>query len=124
MSITAPTPRLLVACLCAEWCDTCGEYQRVFSQLQDEFSGCRFIWIDIEDQADLVDPIEVENFPTLLIAAETQAYFFGTVTPHLDTARRLIQTHLAASSAHAASAVPADIANVVNQLLARLTASP
>lgn len=89
----------------------------MFAHLKDEFANCRFVWIDIEDQADLVDPIEVENFPTLLIAAGTQALFFGTVTPQPDTARRLIQTQLAPS---ARAAVPAHMVNDVNQLLVRL----
>jgi thiol-disulfide isomerase/thioredoxin len=87
------TQPLLVACLCADWCGTCRDYQSVFAQLQQEFPQIKFIWIDIEDQADLVDPIEVDDFPTLLIASQGQALFFGTVMPHVETLRRLIQTH-------------------------------
>ena len=83
---------LLVACLCAAWCGTCNDYQPLFTQLQTEFANARFVWVDIEDEADLVDPIEVENFPTLLIAAAEHTRFFGTVTPHLETLRRLIQS--------------------------------
>ena len=113
----SPHPALLVVCLCAQWCGTCGQYRRVFAQLQAEFADCRFVWIDVEDEADVVDPIEVENFPTLLIAAGTQARFFGTVTPHLETARRLIQAQLAPS---ASAGVPADVATDVTQLLGRL----
>jgi thiol-disulfide isomerase/thioredoxin len=95
-TVTAPpseTQPLLVACLCADWCGTCRDYQSVFAQLQQEFPQINFIWIDIEDRADLVDPVEVDDFPTLLIASQGQALFFGTVTPHLETLRRLIQTH-------------------------------
>lgn len=83
---------LLVACLCAQWCGTCTEYQPLFAQLQADFPGARFVWVDIEDEADLVDPIEVENFPTILIAQGEQPRFFGTVMPHLETLRRLIQS--------------------------------
>ena len=83
---------LLVACLCAAWCGTCNDYQPLFAQLQTEFANARFVWVDIEDEADLVDPIEVENFPTLLIAAGQDTRFFGTVTPHLETLRRLVQS--------------------------------
>jgi thiol-disulfide isomerase/thioredoxin len=95
---STPSPNetgLLVACLCAQWCRTCGEYQPLFAQLQAEFAQARFQWIDIEDEADLVDPIEVENFPTILISVQGQARFFGTVTPHIDTLRRLVQAQLA-----------------------------
>ena len=90
---TSPPATLIVACLCADWCGTCREYQPLFEQLQQEFPQARLLWVDIEDEADLVDPIEVDNFPTLLIAADGEPRFFGTVTPHIDTLRRLIQTH-------------------------------
>jgi thiol-disulfide isomerase/thioredoxin len=93
---SAPTPDdLLVACLCAQWCGTCRDYQPLFAQLQTEFAHAQFVWIDIEDQADLVDPLEVDNFPTLLIASGGQARFFGTLTPHIETLRRLLQTQSA-----------------------------
>jgi thiol-disulfide isomerase/thioredoxin len=84
---------LLVACLCAQWCGTCKEYEALFHSLQAEFLGATFRWIDVEDESELVDPIEVENFPTLLIATGGQARFFGTITPHIETLKRLIQSH-------------------------------
>lgn len=87
-------PPLLVACLCAQWCGTCTDYVPLFDSLQAEFAGAVFRWIDIEDESELVDPIEVENFPTILIATDGQVRFFGTVTPHLETLRRLIQSQL------------------------------
>ena len=78
----APSPPLLVACLCAEWCSACREYRATFDQVAAEFNGAvRFIWIDIEDEAELVDPIEVETFPTLLIADAGAPRFFGPLTP-------------------------------------------
>ena len=89
---TPPLTQLLVACLCADWCGTCREYQPLFAQLQIQFPGTRFLWVDVEDDSDLVDPVEVENFPTLLIARENQTLFFGTVTPHLQTLERLVRS--------------------------------
>ena len=47
--------------------------------------------MDVEDEADLIDPIEVENFPTILIAKGQNPLFFGTVLPHIETLERLIQ---------------------------------
>ena len=87
-------PQMLVACLCADWCGTCREYQPRFDQLQAQFPGVQFLWIDVEDESDLVDPIEVENFPTLLMATREQVRFFGTVLPHAETLQRLIETQL------------------------------
>ena len=86
------TESLLVACLCAQWCGTCKDYAPLFEGLQAEFAQARFRWVDIEDESDLVDPIEVENFPTLLISTGGQARFFGPVLPHLETLKRMIQS--------------------------------
>jgi len=99
---------ILVACLCAQWCGTCKEYAPLFDQLQKNYPLAQFVWIDIEDEADLVDPIEVENFPTILIATHKVARFFGTVTPHIETLRRLIDSHATDSGgSHASKEVQA-----------------
>jgi thiol-disulfide isomerase/thioredoxin len=88
------TTELLVACLCADWCGTCRDYQATFEQIQTHFPDARFLWIDVEDESELIDPIEVENFPTLLITRRDEAMFFGTITPHVETLQRLIRTQL------------------------------
>ena len=82
---------LLVACLCADWCGACREYKPVFDSLARKFPNAWFLWVDVEDEADLIDPIEVEDFPTILIAVGDNPLFFGTVLPHLETIERLIQ---------------------------------
>lgn len=98
MSPTRPESPALVACLCAQWCLTCGAYRAVFDSAAVEFAGVRFVWVDVEDLADVVDPVEVENFPTLLIGVGHEVRFFGTVTPHADTLKRLVQSQLAADA--------------------------
>ena len=85
------TPHLLVACLCADWCGACREYKPLFDSLARKFPNVRFLWVDVEDEADLIDPIEVENFPTILIAKGDAPLFFGTVLPHIETLERLIR---------------------------------
>jgi thiol-disulfide isomerase/thioredoxin len=85
------TPKLLVACLCADWCGACREYKPLFDSLARKFPNARFLWVDVEDEADLIDPIEVEDFPTILISAAEKPLFFGTVLPHVETLERLIQ---------------------------------
>ena len=74
----------------------------------------RFVWIDVEDQADLVDPVEIANFPTLLIARNAQPLFFGTITPHLETLRRLIKNHL--DGAEGAALQPPDVVQLTLRL--------
>ena len=48
-------------------------------------------WVDIEDEADLVGDLDVETFPTLVIADDTQVRFAGPVTPQRDTLQRLLR---------------------------------
>lgn len=83
---------LLVACLCAQWCGTCREYHSIFEEAAQEYSDMRLLWIDVEDESDVVDPVEVENFPTLLVADTGGVRFFGTVLPHKDTLWRLLRS--------------------------------
>ena len=92
------TPEVLVACLCAQWCGTCRDYRAVFEALQGQFKGrARFRWVDIEDEADLLGPVEVEDFPTLLIAQGRDIRFFGPLLPHAKTLQTTVQRALEAS---------------------------
>ena len=86
------TPEFLVACLCAAWCGTCRDYQAGFHALAARFPTARFLWIDIEDDADLVDDYDVENFPTLLIQRDDTVLFFGTMLPHLELLQRTLES--------------------------------
>ena len=88
--------RPLVACLCAEWCGSCREYRATFAALATQFAGdADFAWVDVEDDADALGDPDVENFPTLLIADAGGPRFLGAVTPHPQTAERLIRGALA-----------------------------
>jgi thiol-disulfide isomerase/thioredoxin len=85
--------RLLVACLCAEWCTACRAYRAVFEQAAAEHPDVSFVWVDIEDSAALMDQVEVENFPTILIGEREQPRFFGAITPQPEVLLRLIAAH-------------------------------
>ena len=86
-----------VACLCAAWCRTCESYQQVFEAACAELpqAGLHVRWIDIEDEADLIGDLDIETFPTLLIADEAQVRFAGPLTPQPETLRRVLRAHLA-----------------------------
>lgn len=87
---------LRVVCLCAQWCDVCRDYAALFEQASKEFGArTEFSRLDIEDEADLLDGVDIENFPTLLIARCDQVLFFGTIMPHPQTLARLVQGALA-----------------------------
>ena len=62
-----------------------------------------FVWIDIEDQADLVGDLDIDNFPTLLMQRGPTVSFFGTMLPDTRVAERLLQTHLAQTPAELAT---------------------
>lgn len=82
--------RWVVACLCAAWCGTCGGYRAAFEGLAARHPDKVFVWIDIEDQADVVGELDVENFPTLLVQRDDTVAFFGTMLPDPAVADRLI----------------------------------
>jgi thiol-disulfide isomerase/thioredoxin len=71
----------VVACLCADWCGVCREFRPVFERAAQAHPDMRFQWIDIEDEADLIGDIDVQTFPTLLIADGAEPRFFGPVLP-------------------------------------------
>lgn len=79
-----------IACLCAAWCDVCCEYRPGFEAMAARHPAVRFIWIDIEDQADVVGDLDVENFPTLLMQRADTVAFFGPVLPDPRIAERLM----------------------------------
>ena len=92
----AEAGRLLVACLCAEWCGSCRDYRATFDALSVQFcADADFAWIDIEDESDALGDPDIENFPTLLLADAGGLRFLGAVTPHAATAERLVKNALA-----------------------------
>lgn len=88
-------PDWVVACLCAAWCGTCGSYRAAFDTLAARHPDMHFVWIDIEDQADVVGDLDVDNFPTLLIQKRDLVAFFGTMLPDPALAERLIMAQAA-----------------------------
>src|SRR3954466_13018040 len=89
----------VVVCLCAAWCDVCRQYRPGFEDLAARHPDKHFIWIDVEDQADVVGDLDVENFPTLLIQRGDTVAFFGAVQPELRQADRLLQAQVEKSEA-------------------------
>ena len=100
---------LLVACLCAAWCDVCRDYRASFEALADRHHDKHFIWIDIEDQADLLGDFDVENFPTLLIQRGAQVAFFGCIPPGLQLADRLVQSQAERTASELAAEIDASV---------------
>lgn len=86
---------LFVACLCAAWCHVCSDYRSTFEALAREpGAGARWRWIDIEDDEDLLGGVEVDDFPTLLVADREGVRFFGVIAPS-EKATRLVLSRAA-----------------------------
>lgn len=112
----APPASVLVVCLCAEWCGVCGDYRSRFALVQAKFPQARFLWVDVEDEADLLYPLDVEDFPTLLLAVGDEPRFFGPVTPQPETLERLIRAQIENTSAPVLASRP--LADLVARILA------
>lgn len=82
----------IVACLCAAWCDVCKSYRPDFEALSAQFPELLFLWIDIEDQSSLVDDLDIDNFPTVLIQQHDIVSFYGTMQPDTTQLKRLVQS--------------------------------
>jgi thioredoxin 1 len=83
---------LTIIFLCAQWCDVCRAFSVLLQNHKNQHTDFSYVWIDIEEQADRVDPIEINDFPTLLLLKNNAPIFFGSVRPELTSIIQLIET--------------------------------
>ena len=89
----APEPTAWwVVCLCAAWCNVCCDYRAVFDALALAHPQARFVWVDIEDEEALAGDLDVETFPTLLLADGLHARFLGPLLPQAGVLARLLSS--------------------------------
>ena len=81
-----------VICLCADWCGVCRSYQDLFVDMAARYPAFRFAWLDIEEQSELLGDLDIETFPTLLLADAQGTRFFGPLTPQAQTLSRLLDS--------------------------------
>ncbi|MBM3367706.1 MAG: thioredoxin family protein [Betaproteobacteria bacterium] len=117
MTSQPATEGLLVACLCAAWCKTCGEFRDTFDKLAKDNAGARFVWLDVEDDSALVGDIEIETFPTLAVFRGDQPLFYGVTMPQEGVVARTLASLSRAN--RAAMAIPEEIAGLPDALKRR-----
>ena len=88
----------LIVCLCAEWCGVCREFRSGFEEVAGRFPTLQGYWLDIEEHADAVGDLEVENFPTLLIKRRQWVLFYGSMPPAAEHLRRTLAVFLEQSA--------------------------
>jgi thioredoxin 1 len=82
--------RLAVVVLCAAWCDTCTEFRAALERIASARPSALFVWLDIEDDAELCGDIDVENFPTIAMYRGGALLHYGVSLPQEGTVARLI----------------------------------
>src|SRR5688572_26316933 len=85
-------PAWWVACLCAEWCGVCREWEPVFLEQARANPGKRFAWVDVEDEHEAMGDVDIETFPTLLVARGDELLFLGPVAPSASQLARMLAT--------------------------------
>jgi thioredoxin 1 len=81
-----------VACLCAAWCGVCREWEPLFVSQARAHPHMRFAWVDVEDEDDAMGDVDIETFPTLLVARGAEVLFLGPIPPSASQFGRMLAT--------------------------------
>ena len=87
-SLTDARATRAVLCLCAEWCGVCREFRAAFEAAQASHPEWLFRWIDVEDEAEQLDELDIETFPTLVLGTAARTVFAGPVLPQAGALER------------------------------------
>jgi thiol-disulfide isomerase/thioredoxin len=109
-----------VICLCAEWCHVCRSWRETFDAAAREHPDLRFAWVDVEDEDEAMGDVDIQTFPTLLLAQGDHAVFMAPVVPmaaHLSRTLGLL-THAATDEASSGPSVSAQAQALLGRLKA------
>lgn len=109
----------LVVGLCAAWCNTCGTFFDDFEALATTRPDATFVWLDIEDDAEIVGDIDVDNFPTIAVYRHGRLVHFGVSLPQIGLVRLVLsaldQRSATVAAGAAVTALPARLAAVAEE---------
>lgn len=92
--MTSATQKFSVVCLCAEWCGTCREYRPGFERVAARFPEVGFVWLDIEDHAEHLGDLDIENFPTMVICCGASILYYGVMLPYPEHLARTLEAFI------------------------------
>lgn len=81
-----------VACLCAAWCGVCRDFLPAFQEQARAHPAMHFAWVDVEDEDDAMGDVDIETFPTLLVARGDTVLFLGPTPPSGSQLARMLGT--------------------------------
>ncbi len=86
----------IVACLCAQWCGICRGWREAFRDLalqsQQLLPASRWLWVDVESQADALGDFEPENFPVLAVQRGEHLLYCAALPQQAGNWRRMVQS--------------------------------
>lgn len=85
---------LYIACLCAQWCGVCRQWQAGFAALAaqiDPAKNVRWAWIDVEDCADALGDWEPDDFPMIAVQRGNRLLHCAPLPPQPAVWLRLIE---------------------------------
>lgn len=83
-------PTWWVACLCAAWCGVCRDWLPLFTAQARANPHLRFAWVDVEDEDETMGDVDIETFPTLLVARGDQVMYLAPIPPMASQLTRLL----------------------------------
>lgn len=83
-------PTWWVACLCAAWCGVCRDFRPMFTAQAGANPHMRFAWVDVEDEDETMGEVDIETFPTLLVARGDEVLYFAPFPPLASQFTRLL----------------------------------
>lgn len=85
------TRELRVVALCAAWCGVCRDWRSIFEGLAQAHPEWKCAWVDVEDEDEAMGNVDIDTFPTVLVARGDDALFLGPVAPAAAALERLVQ---------------------------------
>jgi thioredoxin 1 len=79
-----------VVCLCAAWCGVCRDWLPTFTAQARAQSHLRFAWVDVEDEDEAMGEVDIETFPTLMVARGDEVVYLAPIPPMVSQFSRLL----------------------------------